>query len=164
MRNKIKANSRMRSARKKELVIVYLSITWYPFILYDLIRRNCSLSEIFKELIYLHDRLFFITYPHLFPTLNYLHTSAHIEYFKIFIWFRLLTICASNLFSDHWFVKCVYTSAYTRRISRCLSRYGAYGCKLMSSHTNGSWSWANVLFALSDALRNQAFTLGWNHT
>ena len=55
-------------------------------------------------------------------------------------------------FLDHWFVKCVYTATYVRRIPRCLFGYGADGCQFVSSHSNGSWSWAYELFALSNAL------------
>lgn len=67
-------------------------------------------------------------------------------------------IAASNpcsiLLTDHWFTKCVHTATHVGRIPRCLFGHGAYGCESLPGHSNGSRSRANVVFALSNALRH----------
>lgn len=115
------------------------SILYYMRLMANLL--DCSLSRILRARIYYLSR-------------TYLHS-----FIDFWCWIFLL-----SLFTDHWLAKCVHTATHTRGLSRCISRYGAYGCESMPGHSNGSRSWANVLLALSDALRHQAFTLGWNHT
>lgn len=69
-----------------------------------------------------------------------------------------------SLFADHWFVKCVYTATHFRGIPGCLPRHGTHGCEPVPGHSNGSRSRANVIFALSDAVRHQALTLSGHHS
>lgn len=66
--------------------------------------------------------------------------------------------------SDHWFAKCVHATAHIGRVPRCLSRHGAHGCEPVPGHPDGSRSRANVIFALSDAVRYQTLTFSRNHS
>lgn len=66
--------------------------------------------------------------------------------------------------TDHWFAKCVHATAHIGRVPRCLSRHGAHGREPVPGHSNGSRSRANVIFALSDAVRHQTLTYSRHHS
>lgn len=66
--------------------------------------------------------------------------------------------------TDHWFAKCVHATAHIGRVPRCLSRHGAHGREPVPGHSNGSRSRANVVFALSDAVRHQTLTYSRHHS
>lgn len=75
-------------------------------------------------------------------------------YFNVcFIWHVL----------DHWFTKCFYAPTHIRRISGCLSGYGTHGRQSVSGHSNGLGPWTNVIFIVSNVVRDKASPFSWNN-
>lgn len=68
------------------------------------------------------------------------------------------------MFLDNWSSKRIYTAEIVRRISGCVPCNGINGRESVPGDPNGFGSRKNELPTLSDALRHQTSSFGWDNS
>jgi hypothetical protein len=68
------------------------------------------------------------------------------------------------LFTDYWPAECFHTTEISGGISRCVSCYGADGCKPLPGDTDGLGPWEDVIPFVPNAVWHQTSPLSWHHT